>query len=37
MSAYTISIVSIIGINVILAVSLNLINGFTGRCFRAPR
>jgi branched-chain amino acid transport system permease protein len=31
MSAYTISIVSIIGINVILAVSLNMISGFCGQ------
>ncbi len=31
MSAYEISIVSIIGINVILAVSLNMISGFCGQ------
>jgi branched-chain amino acid transport system permease protein len=31
MSAYTVSIVSIIGINVILAVSLNMISGFCGQ------
>jgi len=31
MSAYTISIVTIIGINVILAVSLNMISGFCGQ------
>ena len=31
MSAYTISIISIIGINVILAVSLNMISGFCGQ------
>ncbi|QPF87340.1 branched-chain amino acid ABC transporter permease [Bradyrhizobium genosp. L] len=31
MSAYTISIVSIIGINVILATSLNMISGFCGQ------
>jgi branched-chain amino acid transport system permease protein len=31
MSAYTISIVSIVGINVILAVSLNMISGFCGQ------
>ena len=31
MSAYTVSIVSIIGINVILAVSLNMITGFCGQ------
>jgi branched-chain amino acid transport system permease protein len=31
MSAYTISIASIIGINVILAVSLNMISGFCGQ------
>jgi branched-chain amino acid transport system permease protein len=31
MSAYTISIVSIIGINVILAVGLNMISGFCGQ------
>ena len=31
MSAYEISIVSIVGINVILAVSLNMISGFCGQ------
>ena len=31
MSAYEISIISIIGINVILAVSLNMISGFCGQ------
>ena len=31
MSAYDVSIVSIIGINVILAVSLNMISGFCGQ------
>jgi len=31
MSAYTISMVSIVGINVILAVSLNMISGFCGQ------
>ncbi len=35
MSAYEISIVSIIGINVILAVSLNLISGFCGQSVSA--
>ena len=30
MSAYEISILSVIGINVILAVSLNMISGFCG-------
>ena len=31
MSAYTISLLSIVGINVILAVSLNIISGFCGQ------
>jgi len=31
MSAYTVSLVSIVGINVILAVSLNIISGFCGQ------
>ena len=31
MSAYEVSIISIIGINVILAVSLNMISGFCGQ------
>ena len=31
MSAYEISLLSVIGINVILAVSLNMISGFCGQ------
>ena len=31
MSAYTVSLLSIVGINVILAVSLNIISGFCGQ------